>query len=472
MASTTTSATSGTGGILQALGQGSGLDINSMVTQLVAADMQPDNARIARQSTAVATNLSSIGQLKGALATFQTAVSNINSQTDFQVKSATSGDDKIFTASADTKAAAGVYKVQVQSLAASQQLISKTIAGDGSAAVGTGNLTMSLGDKTFVVKIDSDHSSLNAIRDAINAASDNSGISATIVHSGDTSQLVLNSTVNGAANVIKVTTDSTDGLDVLAKDETHTTNYTELQPATDAVVKVAGVTFNSPTNTVTNAIDGITLNLLDSEPDTSISLTVANDNNTVTNRIQSFVSAYNSLQGVMTTLGSYDAASNTAGPMFGDALLTGISSQIRRVMSNAVPSATGVYSSLASLGITTNRDGTLTLDTTKLTKALNTNFNAVSVVFGASDGVAAGLSKLVDQQLANNSGIDARNKTLAAQQKQITADQITIAARKQQITDRYTAQFTAMDNALSQMQQTSSFLTQQFAALKAQTTSS
>lgn len=471
MATSTTSATSGTGGILQSLGTGSGLDIGSMVTQLVAADMQPDNARIARQSTKVATGLSSIGQLKGALSTFQTALSNINTQTDFQVKSAATGDDKIFTASASNTAAAGVYKVQVQSLAESQQIISTTIAGNGSAAVGTGNLTLSLGDKTFAIKIDDAHSSLNAIRDAINAASDNPGISATIVHSGDTSQLVLNSTISGAANVIKITTDGGDGgLERLAKDETHTTNYTQLQAATDAVVKVAGVTFNSPTNTVTNAIDGITLNLLDAKPDTPISLTIANDNNTVTNRIQSFVSAYNTLQGVVSKLGNYDAASQTAGPMFGDALLNGISGQIRRGLTGSVASATGQYNSLASLGITTNRDGTLALDTTKLTKALNTNFNAVSVVFGAADGVAANLSKFVDAQLAANSGIDARNKTLAAQQKQITNDQVRIAARKQQITDRYTVQFTAMDKALSQMQQTSSFLTQQFAALKAATT--
>lgn len=463
---TTTATTSASGGVLQALGTGSGLDINSLVTQLVTAEMQPDNARIARQTQRVATNLSANSQLKGAMSTFQTALNSLKAQTDFQVKSSVSGDDKVFTASAGSNAAAGVYQVQVQSLAQSQQLISKQFTGNGAGTVGTGTLGLTLGDKTFSLAIDSTHSSLTAIRDAINNASDNPGISATIVRGTDTAQLVLSSTVTGAANVIKVTATSEDGLAQLVYDPTNTSNYTQLQAAQDATIKLAGVTFTSNRNTVTDAIDGVTLNLLEADPDTPIALTITNDDNAVTNRIQSFVSAYNTLQSVITSLGSYDAASQKAGPLFGDGLLSSISSQIRRTLTSSVPSATGQYNSLASLGISTNRDGTLALDTTKLSTALKTNLNAVSVVFGASDGVAASLSKFVTAQLAPNSGIDARNKTLATQQKQITTDQARIAARKQQITDRYTAQFTAMDAALAKMQQTSTFLTQQFAALK------
>jgi flagellar hook-associated protein 2 len=340
--------------------------------------------------------------------------------------------------------------------------------------VGTGTLTLGLGGKTFTVNLDDTHSSLNAIRDAINSATDNPGVSATIVNGTNTAQLVLTSALTGAANTITVATNGGNGgLSSLTYDAAHTGNYASLEGANDASIKVAGVTVTSASNTVTSAIDGVTLNLLTTTAvDTPVSLTIANDTNTVVNRVQNFVSSYNTLQSVVAKLGNYDAASQTGGPLLGDALLDGISSQLRRTLSNPVSSvSSGQFNTLASLGITTNQDGSLTLDATKLNSALSNNFNAVSAVFGASDGVATGLSKFVDAQLASGSGIDTRNKTLATRQKQITDEQATISARQAQVTARYTAQFTAMDTALAQMQQTSSYLTQQFNNLAKQTTS-
>ncbi len=473
---TTTTATSGTGGILQSLGVGSGIDINSLVTQLVTADTQPDTARIARETSQVGTGISAIGQLKGALATFQSSLNSLNSQSDFQVKTATPSDATIFTAAAGTAAAAGTYQVQVQNLAQSQQILSKPIAGDGTGVLGSGSLTLTLGSSTFTVTLDSSHSSLSAIRDAINSASDNPGIGATIVHGTDqngttTSQLVLSSNRTGAANTITVAANGGDGgLNTLAYNGTNTANYTSLQEAKDASIIVAGVTASSPTNVVSNAIDGVTINLLAAKPDTKIALTIANDNSTVTSRLQTFVNSYNTLQGVIAKLGNYDAASQVAGPLLGDSLLDGISSQIRRTLTNSVPSAIGQYNSLASIGITTNSDGSLTLDTNKLSNVLNSNFNAVSTVFGATDGVATKLSTFIGAQLAAGSGIDTRNQKLATQQKQIDAEQTAATARKAVITARLTAQFTTMDTLLAQMQQTSSYLTQQFANL-AKTTS-
>jgi len=467
MATSTTSATSGTGGVLSSLGVGSGIDINSLVTQLVTAETQPDTARVARESSQVATQLTAVGQLKGALATFQSALSSINSQSDFQVKSATSADDKIFTVSANSAAAAGKYQIEISRLATAQQLRSTPIAGDGTATIGTGSLALTLGTKSFIVNVDDTHASLNAIRDAINNATDNPGISATIVHSGETSQLVLSSSVTGAVNTISVATSGGNGgLGSLVYDASHLTNYTQLQGAQDASIKIAGVTVTSAKNAVTTAIDGVTLNLLaTTAADTPVSLTVANDTNTVINRIQTFVSSYNTLQGVIAKLGNYDSASQVAGPLLGDAVLTGISTQLRRTLSSPVPSVNSKINTLASLGITTNKDGTLTLDASKLNSALSSGFNTVSAVFGASDGVAAVLSKFVDGQLASGSSIDARNKTLATRQKQVVQQQAAVSARQQKIKDRYTAQFTAMDKALATMQQTSSYLTQQFTNL-------
>ncbi|HEX2586447.1 MAG TPA: flagellar filament capping protein FliD [Steroidobacteraceae bacterium] len=460
----TTSATAGT---LQALGIGSGIDVNSLVTQLVTSELQPDTARISRDSTQVATQLTAVGQLKGALSTFQSAVNALNSQADFQVKAAVSSDEKKATVSAASTAAPGVYKVEVNSLAQAQQLRSNPITGDGTSSLGTGGLTLTLGSKSFTINVTDDKSSLNAIRDAINSASDNPGISATIVHSGSTSQLILSSNNTGAANEITVATDSNNaGLQSLIYDNSHTSNYTEIQGAADASVTVAGITVTSATNTVANAIDGVTINLLaETDENTPIKLTISNDTSTVLNRVQTFVNSYNTLQGVISQLGSYDSASQKAGPLLGDALLTGISTQLRRTLSNPVAGVNGSVNTLAGLGITTSKDGSLSLDTTKFNKAVSANFNTVSAIFGGAGGVASSLSTYVDNQLASGSGIDSRNKTLATRQKQITTQQAAIAARQAQLATRYTAQFTAMDKALAQMQQTSSYLTQQFNTL-------
>lgn len=464
--------TSATSGALQSLGIGSGIDINSLVTQLVTADTQAQTSRLTRETQQVATQISAVGQLKGALGTFQSALNGLNSLSDFQVKTAESGDDKTFTVSATSAAAPGNYNVEVLGLATAQQLRSGTFAGDGSGVVGTGTLTLSLGTKSFSVNLDDAHATLTAIRDAINSASDNPGISATIVHGSTSSQLVLSSNITGAANAIKVAVNNASGtLNSLAYDADHLTNYTQLQAASDASVKVAGVTVSSSTNTVNNVIDGVTLTLLKETTGTPVSLKVSNDNSTVLNRVQTLVNSYNTLQGVISKLSNYDSATNTAGPLFGDALITGLNTQLRRALGNSVSSISGNVNSLASIGVTTNKDGTLSLDASKFNNALATNFNVVGSIFGASDGIATALSKYVDGQLSTTSTLENRNKSLASRQKQVTNQQSVLAARQQKLKDRYTAQFTAMDKAMAQMQQTSSYLTQQFQAIAKSTSS-
>ncbi len=455
---------SATSGALQSLGLGSGLDIKGLVTSLVTAETTPDTNRMARQTSAVATKLSATGQLMGALSTFQSSLDGLSSTGNFQTRSVTLGDQTVFTASADSKAAPGTYQIEVVNLAKAHQLVSSTFSGDGSAAVGTGNLTLTQGSTSFTINIESDHSSLNDIRTAINTASNNPGITATIVHgTGNTSQLVLTSSKTGLANQIVVGTSEGDGgLSALVYDSGNTANYTQFQPAVDASIKVAGVAYASASNTVTGAIDGVTINLLKATEEGAVSLTVANDTTAATNRIQSFVDAYNSLRNVVSTLGKYDSATGTSGPLLGDALLAGIASQTRRLAASVVPSASSQYNTLASIGVSTNRDGTLKIDSAKLTKVLESNFSVVSALFGNTDGIGAQLSSYVKAQLANDGGLVARNKALNEQQAAITKQQAVITKRQALLTTRYTAQFTAMDSALAQMQQTSSYLTQQF----------
>jgi flagellar hook-associated protein 2 len=169
---------------------------------------------------------------------------------------------------------------------------------------------------------------------------------------------------------------------------------------------------------------------------------------------------------MLTKLGGYDAASKTAGPMLGDALLSGIDSEIRRTLSSPVTAAGDTYQTLATIGITTQKDGTLKVDATKLDAALNTNFDAVSRLFGTAEtGVAARLYDQIGARVADGAGIDGRNKSLQAQQRVIEKKAADVNTRMQIVQQAYLKQFTRLDQLLSSLQSTSAFLSQQIESL-------
>jgi flagellar hook-associated protein 2 len=242
-----------------------------------------------------------------------------------------------------------------------------------------------------------------------------------------------------------------------------TNGLTPIQPAQDAIVNIAGFPVHSATNTVDAAIDGVTLTLKNKAPGTIVSLTVANDNAAIQNKVNGFVSAYNTLQKQITTLRGYDANAKTAGPMLGDAMLLNIEGQLRRLMGAPVAGTTVPYTTLSNLGITAGVDGTLSLDSTKFQAALAANPTAVSAVFSGADGVATKLYTAVGGHIATGGDISTRDGTLSTQRKDLTAQRTALDARMQVVQARYLKQFNALDSLLTQMQSTSSYLTQQLA---------
>lgn len=470
MTTSTATTTSPTSGILQSLGVGSGLDINNIVTQLTTAEMSAPKARATAEQSDVTSKVSALGTLKSALSTFQSSLSvfgGTGKDSGFNALSAASSDSTIFTAAATAGAAVGSYQVQVQSLAQSEQLISNNFSGGSTSSIGTGTLTLSLGSESFNVAIDSSNNTLADIRDAINSSSENPGVSAALVYgTNNSAQLILTSSLTGAANTISVSSSGGDGgLSVLNYSSSNTANYTEQQAAQDANISIAGVTHTSSTNVVSDALDGVTLNLVSAQPNTNFYLTVKNDSSHVGSLLQSFVTAYNTMIKQITPLGSYDSTTQTAGPMLGDSVLTGIQNQLFHAMSDTVGGAGTVYNSLASLGVTTNADGTLSLDTNVLDSALASNFQSVVSVMGGASGVVARLGSMLNTTLSSSGIIQTRSDNLVTQQTNIDNENASIAARTALIQQRYMTQFNAMDTFLAQMQNTASFLTQQFNAL-------
>jgi flagellar hook-associated protein 2 len=285
-----------------------------------------------------------------------------------------------------------------------------------------------------------------------------------VIQGTDGAHLVLSSSQTGAANTIQVTeTDAGGGLAALTYGAGNTTHYTQNGLAQDASFSIAGVPYTSASNTVSGALSGVTLTLLGTSNGGGATLTVADDTATVAANIKAFVAAYNTLQGSIASLGSYDAASGTAGPMLGDPLLTGVQTAIYRVLQSVIGGS--AYDSLASLGITTQKDGTLALDSTRLQSALSGNFTAVSQLFSGSGGIATQLNSLLTQQLASGGTIDSRSQTLVKQNQALTDQTNALNTQMDALTASLTEQYSALNVLLSSLQTTSAYLTQAIGSL-------
>lgn len=451
---------------ISSLGIGSGLDINSLVSQLVAADRAPKDARLARDDARLTTEFSALAALKGAMAGLQVAANGLRGADSFAVRKVTVADEQYFSAAATAEAVLGSYDVQVAQLATAARLGSGVYAGGPDSATGTGTLTITVGTTSFSVDLADGANSLAQVRDAINSADGNSGVRATLIRDAAGAYLVLTGTATGAANSITIFAEGADaGLQQLV-DDLNTFDASRDVAAQDAIAYVSGYEIRSPGNTISGAIDGVTLTLKKAtEPDATIALAVARDDAAIQKKAESFVASYNALAQQIRMLGRYDAATQTAGPLLGDALLRGVDTQMRRVLSEPVAGTSGSYRTLASLGIAVTVQGTLQLDAEMFQKALAADPDAVNRVFSSESGVASRMSEYLGARLSSGGEFAARDERISTQRRRLEQDKVALDARMLVVQQRYLKQFTAMDTMLAQLQSTSSYLTQQLDSL-------
>ena len=443
-------------------GSASGLNVASLVSQLVAADRAPYDARITKADTKLTTEFTALSKLKAAMSSFQAALGALKDSTNFTQRKVTTSDKDAIEATASGSAAAGTYDVEVVQLAKSAQLASSPFVAGSSAVIGTGTLQLSMGTASFNVTIAEPKNTLADVRDAINSATGNSGIRASLIKAADGTRLVLTGAATGAANAIKVTASGGNGgLNQLVYDPPTTANLASVVAARDAVVNISGYEVHSSDNVIEDSIDGVTLTLKQEEEGKVMTLSIDNDDAAVQTKVQNFVSAYNVLANQISSLRSYDAATKTAGPLLGDSMLRGIEAQLRRTISDPAGGVTGAYSTLASIGITTTSTGTLALDATKYAAAMKADSTAAQQVFSSTDGVARRLDTLLSAHLATGGDIATRDAGITQRRKDLTAQQAAVDARMEVIEARYTKQFNALDSLLTSMQSTSTYLAQQ-----------
>mgnify|MGYP000099465064 CR=1 FL=1 len=450
-------------------GIGSGLDIEGLVSQLVAAEGQPALFRLDTKEARLQADLSAFGSLKSALSTFQDSVAALNDLEAFQARKAISSNSELFSASADSTAVAASYDIEVIQLAEAEKRRSGNFADDAEV-VGTGTLDITLGADTFQLTIDGTNNTLAGIRDAINDATENPGVAASIINvddgvGGTIARLVLTSDTVGATNTIGIVVDDDDltDADTSGLSQLATANLTTIQAAQDAKIEVDGQTATRSSNGFSDVIAGVTFDLAKAEVGTVETLTVELDTGSVKGKVNTFVAAYNSLADTMKQLAAFDADSGSAGALQGDAALRNVQSQLRQAMTTSVSGLD--FGTLAEVGVTTNADGKLEVDSDKLDSVLSSDFTSVSQLFASENGLANSLDTLLEGYIASDGILNARTEGLQTSIDLIGDDRLRLDKRLLALEARYRTQFTAMDVLVGQLQALGGYLTQQLASL-------
>lgn len=378
------------------------LDVNAIVSQLMTLESRPLTV-LAQQEAKLQSQISSWGSLKGALSSLQTAVRGLGEADGFRTIRASVADTGVAVASASADAAAGSYSLEVTALAQQHKLRSEAFAAP-TDSVGTGTLTFrygtyASGPNTFAlngdkaaqtVTIAAGQDSLAGIRDAVNAAG--IGVSASLVNDGGGHRLVFTSKDTGAASSLKVTVSDGDGnatdaagLSRLAYDPVLAAgsgkNLVQSAAAQDAALVIDGIAVTSASNTVGDAIEGVTLNLLKTNASSPTTVAATPDVAAVKKSVETFVTAYNNATTAFRNLTAYNPTTKSAGLLQGDSAASGVVGRLRGTLNAALAAFSGTFGSLSQVGVSFQKDGLLALDGAKFQAAIDRSPEDLAALF-------------------------------------------------------------------------------------------
>ncbi|HTD73926.1 MAG TPA: flagellar filament capping protein FliD [Steroidobacteraceae bacterium] len=443
---------SGSGGSITSTGIGSGLNIGAIVSSLTTAFGAAQTTQLTNAQTTLDSQVSAFGTFTAALDTLKLALPALEDPSQLAAFAATVADKNIATATTGSSAVAGSYSLLVNNLATAAVATSAPLSS--TAAVGSGTLTIAVGGVSADITIDTTNNTLAGIAAAINSASNNPGVSASVITTTDGSRLVLTGTRTGLANQITVTPSGGDGgLASLALTSV---------AAKDASFSINGFPATSGSNLVTGAITGVTINLLGaSAPLTPTTLTISPDTTSAQASIDKFVTALNGVLSSIQTLTGYDPSTQTAGPLNGNATLEAFQNQLQRILGQVV-TGTGGVKSLTDIGINAGTDGSYATDDTKLGNTLSASLASIGKLLGGANGIATQLSNLVDGYIKPGGLLDTINKGLQTSLSSVEDQQTALSAQLAAYSARLTAQYNAMDAAVAQLKQMQTFLNAEF----------
>lgn len=467
---------------ITSLGIGSGLDINGMVSQLVALERRPLDA-MRSEANRLQTQVSAYGKISSLFSSLRDASDKLAGAAPWAATLASSSHADAVAVSGGSGAAAGRYAVQVQALAAGQTVAAATALPDAATAVGAGTLTLSLGrwdggsfsarGGALTLEV-TDTDTLATLRDKINGLG--GGVTAALVTDASGVRLSLRSTATGADNGFRLSVADADGnaadgagLSRFAYDPASGGGMSLRQAASDARATVDGIEIVSASNELTGVVEGLTLRLrqVTSVP---VDITVERDSNAAKTAIEAFVGAYNELAKYIAEQTKFDPTSRIGGPLQGDSAAGALQRQLRGVL-NAPSGASAVYGRLSDLGLELQRDGTLSIDSGKLQAALanpaelQKAWAQRDLANPANQGFARRYAELASQVLGQEGSVTTRTEGLRQRLSQNSDKQERLNERVERFQQRLVAQYTAMDSNLSRLNALGAYVSQQLASL-------
>lgn len=463
-------------------GIGSGLDVNSIVTQLVALERRPIE-QLQTEASKLDTRLSSFGKIQSSLDALRSAARSLTDTTTWKAATGQSGDSAAVGVTVSSGTSPGSYSVNVTHLAAAQMNATSALA-TASSPVGQGTLTIDIGawaddlslftpksgTSTVTISIGPGEDTLEKIRDKINAQSD-LGVRASIVNDANGSRLVMQSRTTGVENGFRVqvsdddgVSDDDNGLSRLAYDPENSVAVSlRNQAGANAKATINSLPVESATNTLSDVIDGVSLTL--SRTTTSpVDVTVSRDATSMRKAIDTFVSAYNDMVKLMRDQTKFDATSKAAGPLQGDRTAIAILGQMRSAMGGS-SSASGTFTRASDIGLQIQTDGTLKTTSSKLDAAIVNvdelqKFFATSTTSSATNGLADRLRKLADALIGAEGAVPSRQeglrklKTVNSDRQQALEDRVAATEKRlraqYQTLDTNMARLTSLQNYVSQ----------------------
>ncbi|MGB5651328.1 MAG: flagellar filament capping protein FliD [Sedimenticolaceae bacterium] len=441
---------------ITAAGVGSGLDIENIVSQLMTLERQPLVA-IQGQVSVTQAKISSYGTLKSAVSAFQDAMKDLSTRDAFRKFTSTSSDEAVMTATADADAAAGMYNIDVTRLAQNHKFGSNEFADTATIGGGAGDaLTLTVGTETASIDL-SAAQNLEGVRDAINSASDNPGVTATILNTGGGNQrLILTAEESGYESRVQLgfggsINAGTFGFTTTNQDSSGAalTDLTQL----DASYSVDGFALTSASNNISSALDGLTLEL---KGEGSSTLVLARDNESIQESAKAFVDAYNNVLSTIDTLRGEGLS--------GDSALSSIVRSMRNTLNTQPVGLTGSFTALSQIGIKTNKDsGQLEINDGDFADALDTDFASVAQVFSHDDqGFAFRFDKMADYFLESDGLLDGRVDGFNKRIRSLEDKEASMERRLELKEIAMRAQYSALDTLVGSLQSTSAFLLQNF----------
>lgn len=433
----------------------SGLDTNTLISQLVGLERQPIE-KLKQRKAAYQTQLSTIGTLKSALNDLKAAAKKLDTANELLSMTGTSSSETHFEASATGDAAAASYSLDVDAIALAEKNRSDGFdSATSQVRQGTLSITVKGGD-TQDITIESG----DTLQDVVAKINDSvNGASASIISDGTSSYLSLTADETGhtlggsASDAIEINESyGGGGGDKL--------QLSEIQTASNALLTLDGLNVESESNDVTSAITGVTIHV-HKETSSTETLTIEPDKVAIEASMQAFVDAYNTAIELVVKETTVTAGTDRTSTLAGDATIRGLRLSLSQAVSAGVGSlSTTNYDSLSSIGITTETTGKLKLDSDKLQTALDASVSNVSKIFTASDSISQRLLSVVEPYAAVDGVLTARTDGINQSIKSIDTRISGMELRVQQFEMSLVRQFTALEMTVSQIQDQGSYLSQ------------